>query len=64
MGRMPLTRVNAIVILGPCPGCFLWTLEYEQGQFRPAELTEMVESVLQDHVDECSGLEEIVRTLL
>lgn len=52
------------VILGPCPGCDLWTLQYDQpmvsASYSPDEFGELVESILTAHLQECFGLREIV----
>lgn len=69
MGRMPVEKVGQpfgqTVVVGPCPGCFCWQVEYDTALFTSiTELHETVESVLQEHLEECSGLQEIVRTLL
>jgi hypothetical protein len=67
---MPVERIKTpdggrFVVLGPCPGCFCWTLEYRDFQFDSiVELHETVEHCLQDHLDECPGLQEIVRSML
>ena len=61
MPRMPAERVGFEVTLGPCPGCFCWQLEYNLNDFASVELLyEVVEDALQDHLDECPGLQEIV----
>lgn len=65
MGRMPIEQVGQTVVLGPCPGCSCWQVEYNTSLFTSiVELHETVEGTLQDHLDECPGLQEIVRTLL
>lgn len=63
MPRMPAQRLPAtdLVILGPCPGCSVWTLEYDsevRASYDDFELA--VESLLQDHLDACPGLRELL----
>lgn len=63
MPRMPIHREpwhQDFIVLGPCPGCYLWTLEYQRFLLPPEELIEIVEDALQDHLEECPGLQEIV----
>lgn len=47
-------------VLGPCPGCELWTLEYDMRDRSHEEWNEVVEDLLREHLDECRGLQEIV----
>ena len=47
-------------IIGPCPGCDLWTIQLTRSGWTTSELNETVESMLQDHLLECAGLQEIV----
>ena len=69
--RMHVQRVDRkTVVIGPCPGCTLWTLEYDRATFDSlggdderggaVELTEAVESALQDHLAECWGLQQLL----
>lgn len=78
------------VVIGPCPGCDIWTLEYDtdlvltklcscawsgrgahhttecpvvRAHYLPAEFNALVESILAEHLQECSGLREVVDTL-
>lgn len=55
-----------LVLLGPCPGCFSWQLEYSHGEmsqlYTVDEFEVVVEDILHAHMDECSGLKEIVDT--
>lgn len=57
-------------ILGPCPGCDLWTVQFARGDFASVdfiravklerELNDTIEMLLEEHLAECSGLQEIV----
>lgn len=58
--RDPEDFLAGQTIIGPCPGCYLWTLQFGTFEFPPAELSEIVEALLQEHLSECSGLREIV----
>lgn len=67
MPRMPITRkpepgMASTVILGPCPGCYSWTIEYDLAIVHRdgINLPETVEALLQEHLLECSGMQEIV----
>lgn len=56
------------IILGPCPGCDLWTIEYRMSMigpegFAPWDLEAAIEAALYEHMLECSGLQEVVDTL-
>lgn len=57
---LPRTRI----LLGPCPGCELWTVEYDLSNvwsnWKPDEFEAVIEGLLKEHVDQCSGLREIV----
>lgn len=61
MPRMQITHEGPRVIIGPCPGCEMWTLEWLETE-RPFD-TE-VELILSDHLDLCTGLQEIVYNTL
>ena len=73
--RMPAQRLKGgFVILGPCPGCQLWQLEYDdQAALSYAMITstgidlsawhEAVESALQEHLDECLHLQRLLPEL-
>lgn len=67
MPRMPVTKypqldasMKGTVILGPCPGCYSWTVEYRTDQPGLQELAWTIEAMLQEHLAECPGLQEIV----
>ena len=63
---MPVERIRSegIVVLGPCPGCFIWTLEYAYDDHPTEGLLTAVERCLEEHLEECPGLQEIVRSML
>jgi hypothetical protein len=72
MGRFPVQyehdHLKNQVILGPCPGCFAWTLQYDKFQILEVfdsvqDFHDYVEDLLQKHLAECSGLREIVAEL-
>lgn len=70
MPRMPVTRspeewMRNTVILGPCPGCYIWTIEYHTKEIAVSgiDLHYAVESLLQEHLQECPGMREIVESL-
>lgn len=72
MPRFPINRrieglPRTRVILGPCPGCDLWTVDYDIGQvfavWEPDEFQFVVEGLLRGHAKECSGLREIIEAL-
>lgn len=58
-------RDGGFVVIGPCPGCDIWTLQYDAALATSSswDLSEVVEGILADHLRECSGLREIVDTL-
>ena len=69
MPRMQITKVvhdsgKSGVILGPCPGCEMWTVQYdrdvEMSFGSAAAFAEVIEEILADHLDECRGLQEII----
>lgn len=52
-----------VVILGPCPGCHSWQLDYTRSLcfgFEHPEWLTLIEGCLQDHHDECAGLRKIL----
>lgn len=55
------------VILGPCPGCELWQVDYADDvtmlYATDVEWHEIVESVLTDHLVECVHLQRFVADL-
>lgn len=56
------------IVLGPCPGCDLWTIEYRMGQIgpeglTPEELNDVIEGALREHLETCLGLQEVLDTL-
>lgn len=70
--RFPITRrieglPRTRLVLGPCPGCQLWTVEYDLGNvwsnWGPEEFEAVVENLLREHADECPGLREIIEIL-
>lgn len=68
MPRMQTHIQNGWTILGPCPGCETWTVEYDYptmtGFGTREEFVAAVEHVLQEHLAECRGLQEIVYNTL
>lgn len=70
MSTFDVTRIGPVdtgefVVLGPCPGCWLWTVEYPREvatQYLPQEWNDEVERLLQEHLAECAGLREIVES--
>lgn len=68
MPRMQTHIQNGWIILGPCPGCELWTVEYDYPTMvsygSHEEFSVMVEQLLADHLAECPGLQEIVYNTL
>lgn len=59
-------RINGFVVLGPCPGCDIWTLQYDTSlanTYSLPEFSALIEELLLGHLQECSGLREIVDTL-
>jgi hypothetical protein len=55
-------------VLGPCPGCTIWTLEYPHiivttDWWHYSDFAEDVETILREHVAECAGLQEILAKL-
>jgi len=68
MPRMPVTKRlpedPQMVVLGPCPGCYAWTIEYNLDVVHRerVELSETVEALLQEHLLECAGMREIVES--
>lgn len=67
MPRMRVTLEGPQVILGPCPGCEIWTLDYSlvvaaTDYASDENFAEHVEFILQEHLAECSGLRELVDT--
>lgn len=73
MPRFPINRrieglPRTRIVLGPCPGCDLWTVEYDIGEvfaaWEPHEFSMVVEQILRDHAGDCSGLQEIIKALM
>jgi hypothetical protein len=69
MPKMPITKspepsLRHTVILGPCPGCYAWTLQYDMSRILVdgIDLVTEVEQALQEHLAECAGLQEIVES--
>lgn len=61
---------GSFTVIGPCPGCSIWTLEYEHTLIgmdsawqSVQDFRDAIEGVLEEHLDECSGLQEIVAAL-
>jgi hypothetical protein len=60
---MPARREGATSILGPCPGCGSWQLDYTDAvaiEFFdcPGGFHAVVEDALQEHFDACPQLRE------
>lgn len=65
MPRMQITKDRqAGVILGPCPGCEMWTVQYdrtvEMSYDTARDFADAIEEILADHLDECRGLQELI----
>lgn len=65
MPRMQITKDrDAGVILGPCPGCEMWTVQYDISTVQSYEsavaFADVIEDLLGEHLDECWGLQEII----
>ena len=64
MPRMQITKDRVGVVLGPCPGCEMWTVQYDHtvpSQWQShAEFADVIEGLLWDHLAACRGLQEIV----
>jgi hypothetical protein len=65
MPRMQITKDrSAGTILGPCPGCEMWTIQYDpdvMGEWPTHDaFAAVIEDLLGEHLDECRGLQEIV----
>jgi Fe-S oxidoreductase len=55
-------------VLGPCPGCTLWTVQYDHAMvvadyWSTADFHEDIEALLREHLDECAALQEYVAML-
>lgn len=58
--------VDADVVLGPCPGCLMWQLDYTQEVAQSLGLRgfhEFVDEVLGQHVLDCPDLVELLEEL-
>lgn len=76
--RMSITRLHepaVDVVLGPCPGCELWQVDYSykvaqefiqmaDGSFDTSLFHEAVEELLREHLDECLHLQILVDNAL
>lgn len=54
---------DELVILGPCPGCDNWQIQYTWNvcfDFERPDFERMVEACLQDHYHECPPLQALV----
>jgi len=55
---MDVTDWGQVVVLGSCPGCLNWQLDYEPVVFASYEQSvAVIESVLREHLDECLHLQ-------
>lgn len=67
--------LDQVTVLGPCPGCDNWQVDYTNGALQPyvrsvlgangieADMTDfyaVIEAVLQEHLDECPHLRDLV----
>lgn len=61
---MQTFKTRGFTVLGPCPGCESWTLEYPRDVMMEWPTydawVDAVEGILQEHMTECSGLREIM----
>jgi len=61
---MQIYKDKTGVTLGPCPGCEMWTVQYdrvvEASYLSAVAFADVIENILADHLDECRGLQEIV----
>lgn len=58
-----LVPETAFTVLGPCPGCWVWTLEYwreDVAVWSQFEFNQVIEDLLAEHLQECSGLREVL----
>lgn len=47
------------VVLGPCPGCLNWQLDYAPTDFTSYEdCCDVIETALAEHLDECPHLQQ------
>lgn len=68
---MPLMGIEtdeSFTVLGPCPGCYMDTWEYERRIINEhwwslQDFYEDVEFILWRHADNCPGLREIIERL-
>jgi len=65
--QMAATRLQpgseSDVVLGPCPGCESWQLDYSKdvvSALGVASFYEAVEGILQDHLVECPHLQQLL----
>lgn len=64
---MPVVRMSETdyeVVLGPCPGCECWQVDYTQDVAAAMGLEpfrEAVEFLLQEHLDECPHLQLVLQ---
>ena len=71
MGQFPLNRriegLPGGFVLGPCPGCWLWTVEYHAEDliwWTPQEFPGVLEDLIRNHaLEDCSGLRGIIAHL-
>jgi hypothetical protein len=65
--RLDVEEHGSTVVLGPCPGCQAWQLDYDLSTplmadyaFDPQALQEAVESILVGHLVECVHLQRAI----
>lgn len=64
MAALRLEQGDYDVVLGPCPGCLNWQLDYTNavaGALGLDRFHEAVEQILQDHLAECPHLRLLLR---
>ena len=75
MGVTRLHEPAVDVVLGPCPGCQLWQIDYSyrvaqefiqmvDGSFDVRPFHQAVEELLREHLDECPHLQLLVDNAL
>lgn len=62
---MDVTTWEQSVVVGPCPGCQNWQVDYAPATFVSyAQCVAVVESVIREHLDECPHLQRLLPEFL